>query len=192
MSPLLTGAVASAISGHLNTFTLTGSYDALATVTVPSGGASSITFSALPQTGYSHLQIRGINLTNGTDGADLGIRFNGDSGSNYSLHLLAGNCSSAFAGSAANTSYGLIGTQAGTTYAVASITDILDYANTNKAKTVRSLSGADENGSGRIGLYSGAWYNNSSSVYPSINSITLVTQTGSFNQNSQFSLYGIK
>ena len=53
---ILPGILSSQISGHL--FTLTGSYDALATVTVPSGGVSSITFSAIPQTGYSHLQLR--------------------------------------------------------------------------------------------------------------------------------------
>ena len=164
----------------------TNSYESIATVTVGSGGSATVVFSSIPNT-YSHLQIRGINLTNGTDGADLGIRFNGDSGSNYSLHLLAGNGSSAFAGSAANTSYGLIGTQAGTSYPVNSVTDILDYANTNKAKTVRSLSGADENGSGRVGLYSGAWYSTGA-----ITSITLLTQTGSFNQYSTFALYGVK
>jgi len=66
MSPLLTGVLASQISGHLNTFTLTGAMDALATVTVPSGGVSSITFSALPQTGYSHLQLRSFILSSST------------------------------------------------------------------------------------------------------------------------------
>ena len=57
MSPNL-GIIATSISGHLFTFSLVGNYDALATVTVPSGGLSSITFAGIPTTGYSHLQIR--------------------------------------------------------------------------------------------------------------------------------------
>jgi hypothetical protein len=183
MAPVL-GIWASSFNSR--TFQPTGSYDALATYTVPSGGVSSITFAGIPST-YTHLEIRGINLSTGTDGADLGIRFNSDSSNSYALHLLAGNGSSAFAGAAANASYGLAGTQAGATYPNASVTTVLDYANTSKNKTVRSLSGSDLNGSGRTGLYSGLWLSTSA-----ITSITLLPQTGNFAQYSQFSLYGVK
>jgi len=58
MSPIL-GIYASQITGHLNPFTPTGSYDALASYTVPSGGASTITFAGIPTGGqYTHLQLR--------------------------------------------------------------------------------------------------------------------------------------
>jgi hypothetical protein len=67
MTPLLTGVFASQISGHLTPpYTLTGNYDALGTVTVPSGGLSSVTFAGIPQTGYSHLQVRIMAVTNTT------------------------------------------------------------------------------------------------------------------------------
>jgi hypothetical protein len=65
----------------------------------------------------------------------------------------------------------------------------LDYASVNKNKTVRTLTGIDNNGSGFLTVFSGAWLNSSSPV----NSITLVPQsTYNFVQYSQFSLYGIK
>ena len=47
------------------------SYDSIATVTVGSGGSSSIVFSSIPQT-YKHLQIRGfVQTTRATYPADL-------------------------------------------------------------------------------------------------------------------------
>ena len=72
-----------------------GAYDALATVTVPSGGVASIEFAGIP-TGYKHLQLRLLTRTNRADTNDfMTIRFNGDSGSNYAYHSLYGNGASA-------------------------------------------------------------------------------------------------
>jgi hypothetical protein len=175
-----------------------GAMDALATVTVPSGGTSSITFSAIPQTGYSHLQIRAIarnNNSGGTSGYDQAIlTFNGDTGNNYSDHYLEANGSgSPYAGSGTSQTgiWTIAASRASFTTNVfgAGIVDILDYTSVNKNKTVRTLTGIDNNGSGFLTLFSGSWLNSSSPV----NSITLVPQ-GSLNfvQNSQFSLYGIK
>jgi len=181
MSPLLTGVLASQISGHLNTFTLTGSYDALATVTVPSGGASSITFSALPQTGYSHLQLRSFVFSSNTAYSGT-LTINGLGGN---THWLNGNGATIQAAYDGSTMY-LPLTQGSSSVAYAGITDFLDYTNTNKTKTVKTLGGYDNNGSGGISLTSNLWnYTNS------ITNITL-TAAGSFSQYSQFSLYGIK
>jgi len=196
MTPLLTGVFASQISGHLTPpFTLTGNYDALSTVIVPSGGLSSITFAGIPQTGYSHLQIRGIwkNNTSATDIAFVELKVNGSS-TGYSYHILRGDGSSASAAGSAsldrtypaqslpsnNASYAnMFGT---------GIIDILDYVNTNKNKTIRTLFGFDGNGSGRVGLSSGLWQNTNA-----ITSIELKDQNaGSFVQYSQFALYGVK
>jgi hypothetical protein len=82
--------------------------------------------------------------------------------------------------------------QQDTTYYSASIIDILDYANTNKYKTYRALTGIDKNGSGSIQLTSGVWRNTTA-----ITSITITPQsntspTNQFQQYSQFALYGIK
>ena len=180
------GFFASQISGHL--YTLTGSYDALATVTVPSGGASSITFSAIPQTGYKHLQIRSIQ-SNSAGNYNGQWTFNGDTASNYSWHQLNGDGSSASASATPSTSWiGGSYMPASTSIFAGWVTDILDYSSTSKAKTLRTLGGYDANGSGYAIFRSGAWYNSSSAI----NSITITPSAGSFNQYSQFSLYGIK
>jgi hypothetical protein len=68
------------------------------------------------------------------------------------------------------------------------VIDILDYANTNKNKTIRSLAGSDANGSGTIWFGSIAWLSTSA-----ITSLSFNIESGSnFTQYSSFALYGIK
>ena len=186
------GIYASQISGHL--WAPNGAYDALATITVPSGGVASVTFAGIPQ-GYKHLQIRSISRStntsyNGGDGDWIGMRFNGDSGSNYSPHYIQGNGANTFAngyttsrcviqrGANANTGANIFGTI---------VTDVLDYASTSKNKTVRYLGGVDNNGTGQMYFGSNGWYSTSA-----ITSIELVPEIGNFVQYSQFALYGVK
>jgi hypothetical protein len=74
-------------------------------------------------------------------------------------------------------------------FAVAVI-DILDYANTNKYKTYRVLSGVDTNGTSPVGYVdfeSALWLSTSA-----VNSITITLPSGNYAQYSQFALYGIK
>jgi len=191
MSPILKGVVASGITGHLNTFTLQGNYDALSTVTVPSGGLSSITFAGIPQTGYSHLQIRIMPRTSTatTDDNVVG-NFNNDTGGNYVTHYLnadgTGSVNSNVVG--ANSTVIFFGRQPGANSGAnqfgVGVIDILDYANTNKFKTLKSLSGWDSNGSSQLWIWSGAWM--------STNAINSISITGPFVQNSHFALYGVK
>jgi hypothetical protein len=68
------------------------------------------------------------------------------------------------------------------------VIDILDYANTNKYKTIRSLSGTSyNNNNGAVGLFSGSWRNTNA-----ITAITLQASAANLAQYSQFALYGIK
>ena len=68
------------------------------------------------------------------------------------------------------------------------VIDILDYANTNKYKTVRTLSGDDKNGSGYVVFGSGLWQNTNA-----VSTITLTNHGATnFQQYSSFALYGIK
>lgn len=189
MSPIL-GIYASQISGHL--FAPSGAYDSIATVTVGAGGSSSISFTSIPST-YQHLQIRYIARVNVNDtGENVWLRFNGDTGSNYSYHYLAGDGSSASAAGSGGLTRILAGRTAGNnttanTFGV-SVIDILDYASGNKNKTVRTLTGLDTNGGGVINLQSGGWFNTSA-----VTSINLAETSGnSFVQYSSFALYGIK
>jgi len=163
----------------------TSSYESIASVTVGAGGSSTIDFTSIPSS-YNHLQIRGIGTT--TSSPSQLIRFNSDSGSNYSHHYLAGDGASPSAGGGANADSIFInyGSTTSGTFSP-SITDIIDYADTSKYKTTKSLSGYDANGSGLILMYSGNWRNTAA-----ITSITIFTPGGDFRQYSTFALYGIK
>lgn len=169
----------------------------IASTLVGAGGVNTVIFNDIPQT-YKHLQIRLIGRTNrSTAGIDqMNIRFNSDTGINYvTNHYIQGNGSAVYAG--ANTSgtfmtvYRLTADGAPTLSNAfgTSIIDILDYANTNKNKTLRALSGQDMNTvSGEVFFVSAAWMSTTA-----ISSITITPNVGTlFNQYSRFSLYGIK
>jgi hypothetical protein len=160
------------------------SYDSIATTTVTSGGTSSVTFSSIPAT-YTHLQIRAISR--GAQVATNFMRFNGDTASNYSSHYMFGDSASVAAGTLnSDKMYAFFSTTVSGFFGGA-IIDILDYANTNKNKTIRSLSGGDENASGYAEFLSGSWRNTNA-----ITSITLLPGSGNIAQYSRFALYGIK
>jgi hypothetical protein len=169
----------------------TNSYFSIATQTVGSGGVSSITFGSIPST-WTHLQIRGITNNQGNQD-DLALQFNGDTGGNYSWHMLVGNGSTAGAYNGTSTTYirEPMYCNGVSPYFGVGITDILDYTNTNKYKTVRMLAGADNNQNNttsQVYLTSGLWMNTAA-----ITSITLKSTQGfNISQYSSFALYGVK
>lgn len=180
MSPIL-GIIASQ-----NYPRITGSYESIATTTVGAGGSSTITFSSIPST-YKHLQIRVLGRV--PSFTIITFQVNGDTGNNYSIHNFGGDGSSTYVGATSSYSFGGAGvlSPATSTFS-ADIIDILDYTNTSKYKTFRTLSGYDANGSGRIELRSSLWQSTSA-----ITSIVLSTDSGgAYQQYSQFALYGIK
>lgn len=149
--------------------------------------ATSITFSSIPGT-YKHLQIRAAAKATSDGSAALNYRLNSDTGTNYSWHYLATNGSSI-------TSYGTSATTLmratlyywgmSSTYPVAHICDILDYANTNKYKTIKALSGQAGSSANELGLHSGLWQSTSA-----VTSVTILCSTAAI--GSRFSLYGVK
>jgi len=178
----------------------------IATVTVGSGGSSTITFSSIPQT-FTHLQIRGILQGSRPSPVPSGygtLRFNGDTGSNYRDHVMASSINdspptvnawteglldflylSAVPGVAAAPFFGMF------------TTEIFDYRSTSKNKVIRTVEAIETNAStingynaSSVSFKSGLWMN-------SANAITSITiealGTGSpFKQYSQLALYGIK
>jgi hypothetical protein len=192
--PLILGIVASG-----NYPRVTNSYESIATVLVGSGGSSSISFTSIPST-YKHLQIRA--LSRGTDAGNGGIgirmRFNNDTASNYSWHLLTGFQGASggiSAGAGTSQSSMLVSEQPsagnGASIFAGFITDVLEYSNTNIYKTTRSLSGYDINGStsgyNYMDFISSNWRSTSA-----VNQIDLFCSAGNFAQYSSFALYGIK
>jgi hypothetical protein len=162
-----------------------GDYESIATVTVGSGGSASISFTSIPST-YQHLQIRAIGKGATAGGRQILFQLNGDTGSNYNSHHIYGDGASAVAQAKGTGTNGWV-TYWDSSQFGAAVMDILDYANTNKNKTTRTLGGYDANGSGFALLRSGLWMNTAA-----ITSILLFTDSGNFTQHSSFALYGIK
>ena len=190
----IAGVIASSISGHLQT----GNFFKIATVTA-AGGETSLSFNSIPGT-YKHLQIRGI--AQDTYSAVVGsaspvMQFNGDTGTNYAYHYMFGAPNSAIiltGGGATNNGinlpkmvpYGL-----STSIFGVGIIDIVDYANTNKNKTVKCIGGLDANitpANNNIApdITSGLWMSTSA-----ITSITINKAIVSFFAGSTFTLYGV-
>jgi hypothetical protein len=189
MTPIL-GILASGISGNL--WAPGKDFDSIATIT-PYTTTSTVVFSSIPST-YRHLQIRFIARTTRANQEDnIQLRFNSDSGGNYAAHVLYGD--GATAGSFSDGSSITFNTRSVVAAASATsgvfgvgVIDILDYANTSKNTTVRSLNGYDNNGAGQVRLSSGLWMNTAA-----INNITIVPANGpDFAANSHWALYGIK
>lgn len=171
------------------------SFNFIATATV-SSPVSSITFSSIPST-YKHLQIRGICRNTANVGGDApGMRFNSDTASNYSLHNINANGTSATVFNLASDTNAMFGYNTadasyGSNIFASIVVDILDYADTNKYKTLFSRYGSDNNGSPRNnGLMTANWRSTSA-----ISSITLAPYpftTNTWVAGTTFALYGME
>ena len=165
----------------------TNSYESIATVTVGSGGTSTISFTSIPAT-YNHLQVRAMHLYT-SSGANMSCSYNSGAFSNVRSHYLYGSGSVADAGT--DPTNAIISFQSGatTTQFCVAIYDFLDYTNTNKTHTMRGLVGQDRNGSGAVGFVSALATNTAA-----ISALTFTYAGGgaSFQEYSKFALYGIK
>jgi hypothetical protein len=198
MSPLLQTFANGSALGYRSRGAAAGTaFESIATATVGSGGVASVTFSSIPST-YKHLQIRAIakyNYTVALDFSNVMLVFNSDTSSSYSYHTLLGRGTSVDVGSASSQSKGVVQTFMPTNAGGddnnvygGTVIDILDYADTNKYKTVRGLGGYDRNSSGRISLNSVSWQKTDAITSIQISPDT----TDGWVQYSHFALYGIK
>ena len=180
MSPI-PGIVASQITGHLSTAT----YASIATVTVGSGGQTTIVFSSIPQT-YKHLEIA-MSILGSSYGA-LSTNNGGGSREHYMLGAGSG------VGSTANNTGSLVpvDSSSSTTHPMVMFARILDYTSANKFKSVRDYEGFNTNSSGEV-IVNSALLNGGSSA-SAITSLTFTATAGSsiFAQGTVASLYGIK
>lgn len=165
-------------------------------INVGSAGASSVTFSSIPQT-FKHLQLRLFTRTSATGSESwqsMVFASSYNSGATgYTDHILYGTGTSAIATNELLANRINFGTTAGnganTSVFGSGIIDILDYANTNKYKTVRLFDGYDNNGSGLIALRSGLWQSSTA-----ISTITFAPENFggvTYKQYSSFALYGV-
>lgn len=152
------------------------------------GSSQSVTFASIPNT-FTHLQLRIVANANLATRYNL-VRVNGNT-SNYKSHVLYGDGSSvnSDAPSAGTGAFvgGYYDVPSSTNHFGAAIVDILDYANTSKFKTFKSLSGVPSSAP-IIGLNSGAYL-----LTTAVTSVSVTCSGGGYYTNgSRFSLYGIK
>jgi hypothetical protein len=170
-----------------------GDFYQIATTTL-TGNQLQIDFDNIPQD-YTHLQLRMlVRNSEATTDSQTTFRFNDDSAANYSYHYLRANGATVSSGAGTSTTKGSFGYNPGSTSGASVfgvyVIDILDYANANKYKTVRSLNGYDNNANGNLWFWSSNW--RSTSAVTKI-SLTGDNQAGrNFVQYSSFGLYGVK
>lgn len=150
-------------------------YEPVATQT-SNGSVSTITFSSIPST-YTDL-ILVVRAAGSGGSTDTTLRFNSDSGSNYSRHYMYGDANSV------QRAYNVNMTQIGSGVNV--VHHFMNYANTNMFKTI-------------IGTY---WAGTALSLAQAILwrstaaintiAISIVGSGQTFTSGSTFTLYGIK
>ncbi len=159
-------------------------YEPIASQTLGSA-APSVTFSSIPQ-GYTDLVI--VINTGASIADDIGCRFNGDTGSNYSFTILAGNGSTASSGRASNATRLNFTSNAymRTSLTQNTIINIQNYSNSTTYKTAINRANVAE---GAVDAIVGLWRNTSA-----INSIQIFCDhnAGNFLSGSTFSIYGIQ
>lgn len=158
-------------------------YEPIATTTL-SSAASSITFSSIPST-YTDLRVVLVGTV--TSGAAAWLRFNSDTGANYSETYLEGSGSAALSGmNAPATKLTMVSTFFSTTQPSFVTADIFSYAGSTN-KTCLMEHNQDFNGSGYVGRKVGLWRNTAA-----ITTVTLSTSGNQFATGTTATLYGIK
>ena len=166
-------------------------YEAIATVTVGSGGAADITFSSIPAT-YTDLCIK-MSLRNVTNTETTGaVYFNSDTtNANYSARRLLGDGSSASSANTANPYFFYMDTTGETnnTFSNCEIY-IPNYTGSNQ-KSISADSVTENNATAALAvIVAGLWTNTAA-----INAIQIRPYTagnGNLAQYSTATLYGIK
>ena len=153
---------------------------AIATTTL-GAAASTITFSSIPGT-YTDLRL----VVLGIDGTgNFALRFNSDSGTNYSRTYMQGDGTSAISARNTSTIRAPIGNVYPDQFSICEV-DIFSYAGSTN-KTLLYKGSADQNGSGTIQVGVDLWRSTSA-----ITSIQIVNDTGgNFDIGTTATLYGI-
>jgi hypothetical protein len=167
----------------------TPTYTPLANVTLGTAAAS-VTFSSIPATYRDLIVVVAPIMT--TNDVGFNIRFNSDTGANYSYVLARGLANVTPVQSQSYSSQTEIfgagfslgqGTSSPTTV----LLNVMDYSATDKHKTILNRFGTRrDNGDSEVGMLAGRWSNTAA-----ISTILLVTGSSTFAANTTVSLYGV-
>jgi hypothetical protein len=159
-------------------------YDKLATTTLGSAAAT-VTFSTISGS-YTDLVLI---ITGGTDAnSDWAIRFNSDTGSNYSRTSLTGDGTAASSARAINQSGGIQINYNGYPQNNANYNSIIYIMNYSNTTTYKTAIGRSNNAGTGTDATVGLW--RSTSAITSID-VRTVTAGRTWNSGSTFTLYGI-
>lgn len=152
-----------------------------------SAAAASVDFTGIPQTYTDLVIVASARYVSTNTGQGLGIRFNGDTTSNYSFTILEGNGSAASSYRVSSTSSGAMGAIANgsqTSFAVVS-TSIQNYTNNTTNKTYIARQSGPSFVQGIVGLWR--------ATPAPITSISIFGSgtAGNIDSGSTFTLYGI-
>jgi hypothetical protein len=158
---------------------MSSTYEKIATTTLGSATAT-VTLSSIPAT-YTDLVLIINGTIVGADGGNL-VRYNGDTGNNYSYTQMYGTGSATASNRDSNISNMQLGRQG--SVQSTSIINVQNYSNTTTYKTAIARG---SNTGGIVVAQVGLWRNTAA-----INSIAVSNESGNFNSGCTFTLYGIK
>ena len=170
-------------------------YKAINTVTVGSGGAASISFTGIPAN-YTDLNLL-VTARNEGNAGGFFLRFNSDSGNNYSYLRITGDALGVATFSSSLNVAQIFNNQDPSTFTANSYSNnsiyIHRYAGTTYAKSM-DIDGVVSINGGNYGsnfggiMMNAAYWNNTSAI----TTITLTTESGTdFEQYTKATLYGI-
>ena len=159
-------------------------YEPISTQTVSGTSTASIDFSSIPAT-YTDLRV--IATGTGVTAGSIRLRFNSDSGTNYSYTEMYGDGTSALSSRATSTtSITLAAVGLSTTIPHLHMVDIFSYAGSTNKTCLVSLA-EDNNGSGYVYRSVGLWRNTSA-----ITTVSVLRTSGFLGNGFTATLYGIK
>ena len=163
-------------------------YIKIASNTVGSGGVASVTFSSIPATYTDLILLSSIRCTAAEDSAFL--RYNNDSGTNYSYRRLLGNGSTVSSSSATSQAQLALQFMAESGYTANTFSNnivyIPNYASGNTKPAFFDSVNETNAANPRMLIAAGLW-----SGTAAISQLNLIPGAGNFAQYSTFTLYGI-
>lgn len=163
----------------------TATYIALANLTLSSNDAE-VTFSSIPATYRDLVLVLDVSHTSNVADYNLHMRFNSDTGNNYSNVYMYGLGSGSGESTSSTNTFAIVGQVAKEDrgYTAPNIIQIQDYSATDKHKTVLARGNS---AAYMVWASASRWANTSA-----VTSLTLTINTGpSFEAGSTFALYGI-
>lgn len=157
----------------------TPTYVPLATITLATSD-NDVSFTSIPAT-YRDLIII-VNGFGAVSSGTLALRYNGDTGSNYSFVRMIGYSGGALGTSATGQNY-IMSADYSTTEQHATIIQVMDYSATDRHKT--NLTRSNRAGTWTFGI-AGRWANTAA-----VTSLNLVALSNNFASGTTFSLYGV-